>query len=297
MKKSSQFLLLAMVLVAAMGCQSTDNSPSASVEEPSSNNQTSTQEEDRARTQRRLQMERSLEQWWAHRSRQEYATADGIAAALERYVIENFDAVVADLSGSGPRFRRVAAASLGFSKQSKSVEPLMASLSDNNDGVLVAALLSLGHLALEGTKIEVRPIIPFLSHRHADVRVNASRILVHSTTGSDGILFLPLTTALEDPVPAVRLHSAAALGALGDADAIGFLLKLLKDEKPLVRIRAAYALGRINDRRAVANLINSLDDPDEDVSKAVHKSLRSLTSESLPRVKSDWASYWASQGN
>jgi HEAT repeat protein len=240
-------------------------------------------------------MERSIEQWWSHRSRQEYSTADGIGTALERYVLENFEAVLSDLSSSGPRFRRVAAASLGFSKDQRAVDPLLSSLSDNNDGVLVAALLSLGHLALEDVSVPSKPVVPFLSHRHADVRVNASRILVHTASEGDGVLFLPLTTALDDPVPAVRLHSAAALGALGDPDAIGFLLKLLKDDKALVRIRAAYALGRIGDRRAVSRLIDSLDDPDEDVSKAVFKSLCVLTSQSLPRVKLDWQNYWATQ--
>lgn len=225
-----------MLLMATLGCQSAESVPSASAGAEDGAPTVDVQEEDRARTQRRLQMERSLEQWWAHRSRQEYATADGISAALERYVLENFDAVVADLMKSGPRFRRVAAASLGFSKDSRAIDPLMNALSDNNDGVLVASLLSLGHLALDDNSIPTKPLIPFLSHRHDDVRVNASRILVHTATKGDGMLFLPLTTALEDPVPAVRLHSAAALGALGDPDAIGFLLKLLKDEKALVRI-------------------------------------------------------------
>ena len=293
MIKLNHFLLL--VLMATLGCQSAENAPSASEGVGEDSATVIAQEEDHARTQRRLQMERSIEQWWAHRSRQEYSTADGIGAALERYVLENFDAVLSDLRNSGPRFRRVAAASLGFSKDARAVEPLMKSLSDNNDGVLVASLLSLGHLALDDTSIPTAPLIPFLSHRHADVRVNASRVLVHTASKGDGVLFLPLTTALEDPIPAVRLHSAAALGALGDPDAVGFLLKLLKDEKALVRIRAAYALGRIDDRRAVARLIDSLDDPDEDVSKAVYKALRSLTSQDLPRVKIDWSTYWASQ--
>ena len=249
----------------------------------------------REATERRLQLERSIDQWWLAYERQEFGKAEGLATHIETYVNAHYDVVAGDLTTASPRFRKVAAMALGFSGRKDAVPGLMGALTDPFSDVIMAALLSLSQLAKSGTDVPTEPIVPYLSHSDEDIRSNASLVLVHATRKGQSGLFLPLTSALEDASPNVRVHAAAALGALGDADAVPFLTKTLDDAKALVRIRAAYALGRIGDRRAVPRLIDKIDDPDSDVSKASHKALRDITGQEISRVKRDWETYWDSQ--
>lgn len=245
------------------------------------------------RTERRLQLERALDQWVTAFSRQEYSQADGVASALEGYVNKNFDEVVADLATASPRFRRTAAAALGFSARREAVPHLIEALRDPFAPVVNGALVSLWRLALmeDGADIPVAEVIPFLAHADPEIRSNAALVLAQATKPGQGELFLPLTAAMEDVDASVRVHAAAALGALGDADAIPFLAKGLKDSKALVRIRSAYALGRIGDKRAVEPLIERLDDPEEDVTKAAHKALTTITGQKIGRHRADWEDY------
>lgn len=249
-------------------------------------------ETSRAKTERRLQLERSVDQWWLARVRQEYGKSEGIASALETYVNDNFAEVVSDLSSASPRFRKVSAAALGFSGRQEAVDPLVTSLRDPFSDVIHGSLLSLWNLALAKIEIPAGEVTPYLSHSEEDIRSNAAMVLAQVTNAGQGALFLPLTSAMEDDSASVRVHAAAALGRLGDPDAIPFLVKGLRDQKALVRIRSAYALGRISDRRALGPLIDHLDDPDVDVSKAIHKSLTSITGQQIPRIKKEWEVYF-----
>lgn len=252
-------------------------------------------EDSRARTERRLQLERSIDQWWIAFQKQEYGKSDGIASALEVFVNKNFDAILSDLKAGSPRFRKVAAAGLGFSGKPEAVDPLMGALQDPFADVILASLLALRQLSLTGNAVPAAPVVPYLGHSDGDIRSNAAMVLSHVATPGDGELFLPLTTAMEDASPSVRSHAAAALGVIGDSDALPFLIRALEDDKALVRIRSAYALGRINDRRAVPALIKTLDDPDNDVSKAAHKSLKVVTGQDIPRLSKEWDAYWVAQ--
>ncbi len=55
----------------------------------------------------------------------------------------------------------------------------------------------------------------------------------------------PLIDALQDEHVGVRGAAANALGALGDIDAVPYLLPLLKHDNPQLVIWAAYALTRL----------------------------------------------------
>ena len=248
-------------------------------------------EAETAKNERRIKLERSVDNWWYHFKSQEYSTADGIATVLERYVNANYDGVVSDVATASPRFRKVAAAALGFSGQAKAVTPLTHALDDPFQEVTLASLLSLYRLGLEGVDVPSEKVAPFLSHADKDIRSNAALVLSQSARTGDGSLFLPLTNAMEDSEDSVRVHAAAALGALGDADALPFLVTGLSDPKPLVRIRAAYALGRIGDRRALSPLAERLDDPHEDVSRAAYKALKVITGQDFERRRDAWTTY------
>lgn len=285
-------IVAVLVAVLITGCASTSDSAENTENTTSgSGNEIPAVDDAKRKTDLRLQLDRSIDQWYIHFQKQQFSTADALATSLENFVNENYDFVVSDLKTASPRFRKVAAAALGFSGKSEAVEPLVAALRDPFEPTVVSALLSLGRLALLKIAIPNDSVTPFLSHPDDDIRSNAAYVLARSTKRGDGELFLPLTTAMEDANSMVRLHAAAALGSLGDADAIPFLLKGLKDEKSLVRIRSAYALGRINERRAVRKMIDSLDDPSEDVQKAVHKALKSITGQSHPRDRNAWLVY------
>lgn len=293
MKTSFWAAVLGLILFT--GCAS-DSEPQAEKPEvmPETVESTSQLEEkSRARTERRLQLERSMDQWWLAFQRQEYAKSDGVAAALEAYVNENFDAVLGDLKTASPRFRKVAAASLGFSGKQEAVAPLLDSLRDPFVDVLFGSLLSLWRLSLqgEGISIPAKEVTPFLSHGDPGIRSNAAMVMAHITEAGDGSLFLPLTAAMEDNNAKVRVHAAAALGALKDEDAIPFLIKGLEDKMPLVRIRSALALGRIGSKKAMRDLARHVEDPDVDVAKAVHKSLMRISGQKIDRLQKEWELY------
>ncbi len=258
-----------------------------------------TEDESRARTERRLQLERSMDQWWLAFQRQEYGKAEGVAKALENFVNSHFDQVVEDLRIASPRFRKVAAASLGFSGRQEAVQPLLEALRDPFADVLYGSLLSLWRLALLHRDIQIpaEEITPFLSHATPGIRSNAAMVMAHITKAGEGALFLPLTSAMEDAEPKVRVHAAAALGALQDEDAVPFLVKGLDDKMSLVRIRSALALGRIGSRRALRALVRHVEDPDVDVAKAAHKALIRITGQKIDRLKSAWENYLKNSQN
>ncbi len=293
MKTSLWTAVLAVIILS--GCASdpqTTDTEEKEMETPAEVSSTLA-EDSRVRTERRLQLERSMDQWWLAFQRQEYGKADGVAAALETYVNKNFDAVVGDLKTASPRFRKVAAASLGFSGKQEAVAPLLVALRDPFSDVLFGSLLSLWRLSLQPDNIIIpaNEITTFLRHGDPGIRSNAAMVLAHITKKGDGALFLPLTSAMEDSNAKVRVHAAAALGALQDPDAVPFLEKGLDDKMTLVRIRSALALGRIQSRRALRGLVDHLEDPEVDVSKAIHKSLMRISGQRIDRIKKEWESY------
>ncbi|MFT7617741.1 MAG: hypothetical protein ACI97A_001380 [Planctomycetota bacterium] len=294
MKTSLWTAILALVILTSCASDPVDTGEGMKATDTAAPAVGFTEEESRARTERRLQLERSMDQWWLAFQRQEYGKSDGIAKALEVYVNEHFSAVVGDLETASPRFRKVAAASLGFSGKQTAVPALLVALRDPFSDVLFGSLLSLWRLSLMpagSISIPANEITPFLSHGDPGIRSNAAMVMAHITKPGDGVLFLPLTAAMEDNNAKVRLHAAAALGALGDPDAVPFLSKGLDDKMSLVRMRSALALGRIESRRALRPLVAHIEDPDVDVAKAVHKALMRISGQKIDRIKNDWENY------
>jgi len=90
----------------------------------------------------------------------------------------------------------------------------------------------------------------------------AGRTLDRPTNGTQ---FDRLADALSDASPLVRRQAAEALGKLGDAWAVGSLIKALHDGSPEVRWVAAEALGKLGGAQAVEPLIKVLADADRSV--------------------------------
>jgi beta-lactamase regulating signal transducer with metallopeptidase domain len=74
----------------------------------------------------------------------------------------------------------------------------------------------------------------------------------------DGVGLDALVDALHSSVADLREHAAAALGRLGDDDAVPSLVDALEDDDPSVREHVATALGNLGDQRAVAPLADAL---------------------------------------
>jgi HEAT repeat protein len=71
-----------------------------------------------------------------------------------------------------------------------------------------------------------------------------------------------LIEQLGEDDPEIRRASAAALGSIGDAQAIEPLLKLLPDASNLVRFHAASSLARLGHEQGIEFLFNALADVD-----------------------------------
>ena len=71
-----------------------------------------------------------------------------------------------------------------------------------------------------------------------------------------------LIEQLGEDDPEIRRDSAAALGSIGDAQAIEPLLKLLPDASNLVRFHAASSLARLGHEQGIEFLFNALADVD-----------------------------------
>ncbi|MCK4689033.1 MAG: HEAT repeat domain-containing protein, partial [Candidatus Marinimicrobia bacterium] len=81
----------------------------------------------------------------------------------------------------------------------------------------------------------------------------------------------------------VRANAAVALGNIGDANAVGPLIKALEDKAGAVNVRvgAAGALGAIGDAKAVEPLITALNDKDIAVRNKAEKALVKIGDEAV----------------
>ncbi|MFH1092737.1 MAG: HEAT repeat domain-containing protein [Candidatus Omnitrophota bacterium] len=83
----------------------------------------------------------------------------------------------------------------------------------------------------------------------------------------------PLTTALNDPRPAVRGNAVLALGLIKNNLDIKSIVALFEDKNPIVRMKTAMALTLIDNPQARDALINALNDEEEEVRAEAVKAL------------------------
>ena len=158
--------------------------------------------------------------------------------------------------------RMHAAKALGRIKDARAIEPLIPLLQDKVKAVreeVSIALAAIGDAALPS-------LLDALKHPEWLVRLHAVEALAKSRS-PDAVE--PLLWALfNDHDQAVREDVVRALGDLGDARAMEFLMVAMKE--PGLRPLAVDAMGKIGDRRAVPVLIAVLDGSDRPVlSRAV----------------------------
>jgi len=197
---------------------------------------------------------------------------DLLESALEASVAQYLPTLL-DAAGrtDDPVRRRIAAKSLGFSRDPRAVPALSGALQVRGDAhVLAGATFSLSRIADPQTPLA--PLVETARDPDVDVRNNSLLALWHvldarSENGlppADGPTRVAILGAAEPALfdlgdPMVRGHAAATLGALGDARAVDSLTNLLRDQHPFVRTQTALALGKLGDRRALPALLDAID--------------------------------------
>jgi HEAT repeat protein len=120
-------------------------------------------------------------------------------------------------------------------------------------------------------------LLPRLSDERPTKRRSAIYIL-HMLPWEDPTPALPkLRLHLTHPEAATRGMAATALGALGDRESTGALVRMLEtDEEGYVRRGAAWALGELADREALAPLRAALEDSSHSVSISARNAIARL---------------------
>jgi len=150
--------------------------------------------------------------------------------------------------------RMHAAKALGRIQDPEAVEPLVPLLQDKVKAVreeASTALAAIGEAALSS-------LLSALTHVEWLVRLHAVEAL--GKTRSPEAVAPLLSVLFNDRDRAVREDAVRALGQIGDARAVEFLVTAMKE--PGLRPLAVEALGQIGDRRAVPVLINVLEGMD-----------------------------------
>ena len=147
--------------------------------------------------------------------------------------------------------RMHAAKALGRIKSPGSVASLVPLLQDNVKAVreeTSTALAAIGEAALSSL---------FVALTHAEWLVRLHAVEALGKTRSPEAVDPLLSVLINDRDRAVREDAVRALGQIGDARAVEFLVTAMKE--PGLRPLAIEALGRIGDRRALPVLINVLE--------------------------------------
>jgi HEAT repeat protein len=219
------------------------------------------------------------------------------------------------LTHEDPAVRYEAAQTLGASKDSRAVEPLMTVLPDANSKVQYAALSGLVKLGdaraavpiLEtllanphsrlwelmklnigmrlrfglldmiesGNRDITDMLVAALHDRALDDPQRAFIIQLLGRTQDRGVVETLIEMTLAETLT-IRSAAAESLGWIGDQRAVAPLLATMNDVDNTMREVAAEALGRLKDTRAVEPLIAALHDEDEWVRRAAAVGLGEL---------------------
>jgi len=158
------------------------------------------------------------------------------------------DALVTVLASSDWIVRMHAAKALGRIADADTVLSMMPLLQDKVKAVRVEAASALAHIG----RAAVPCLLDALQSREWLVKLHAIEALgkMKASDTVEPLLFV----LFNDPDTAVRTDAVRALGDIGDARAVDFLLTALNDLD--VRPMAVEALGKIGERRAVPALID-----------------------------------------
>jgi len=166
-----------------------------------------------------------------------------------------------------------------------SVEPLIATLSDEESDVRLASARTLGEI---GDPRAIEPLSRTLKDPHEEVRRTAADALGKFGPPTVELLIGALR---ERVVPCDVIRS---LGRIGDPRAVEPLISALRDDDWAVRFAAAEALGKLG-QPAMAPLVATLRETDKTVRQAAAESLEKIGW--LPGNDETGAYFWIAKQN
>ncbi len=157
------------------------------------------------------------------------------------------------LSDPDPLVREYSAWALGQIGEEINMNAALAvvsALGDEHPAVKQSAAKALGNIGIRG------PMIPLLIEGLKVGEVQSRRAIVDALMHLEGKDAYPaLLAVLDDPDPNVRQGAIAALGELGDRQALPLFRKsLLNDPNVGVRTEAAYRLGKLGNQADIPSL-------------------------------------------
>ena len=155
--------------------------------------------------------------------------------------------------------------------------PIVATRLSQDKSLLVrkSAAYALGKLKSQESSSALRA-----SLHDKDLEVRGAAVVALGEYG-DAADIAALTSALSDPASFVQEQAARALGRFGRSSALAVpaLIKMLSGNGPHgVRLHSAIALGQIGERSALAALTAATHDPDPYLSKAAMEAIKSIES-------------------
>lgn len=245
--------VLALVLAAALGCQSPGGqAPARGEPEPYV---PLPDEEPETIGYFLTRFDRSLLQWselkLAASSARDQNALVALEANMEKRADERRDELLAELETGAPVNRRIAAAALGFTHDPTVLGALVATLGENDPELVQKSLLAIGVLAMPET-----PIAGIEDRLRNDkdpwTRNNAAfACLALARAGNESpALAAACRAGLADPEPGVRAQCASALGVMADRDSAAVLGDMLMDRENLVALACAAALAHIGREHA-----------------------------------------------
>ena len=169
--------------------------------------------------------------------------------------------VAAKLADTNPTIRAAAARALGVLGDADTAPVLLTALSDPDRGVRVSSTLALGRLKAMAVGPVFRSI---LTRRDLDASERQAAIMsvghLRLTEVVDDLITIATSTSEKENTRSV---SIAALGEIGDIEALKPILDLLEDPTETIRFNAAASLGSLGGAEAESALIRVLRNPHE----------------------------------
>ena len=186
--------------------------------------------------------------------------------------IDPVEPLLRAMQAPDPTIRRVAILALAERKDSRATPSIINALNDADAPVRALAVEALAQFRDPQASVALATVL-----RDPAISETTRRTALNGLMASNDPATLgPLRVALHDDQAQVRAYAAAALGRLGDQQAVTDLLEVLQDRAPHVRAQAAQALGQLKDVQALPSLIGALEDADPSVRHNVVGALAGL---------------------
>ena len=274
------FALLPMVLLAFLGCQTTETGEYLTLKELAS--------EDLDR------LDKLLDQWTKVQGSPASEEKFRVERKIRRLVDANFLGVRLGLHQDQEKTKAICAAAIGFSLDIGVVRDLLDLLADPSPIVRANALLSLARIGYKSVPVEL--LMPCLDDDDKYVRRTAVVCLQRvSSVLTEKKIVTELLLMLGDSDFGVRMNTARALGDIGNTLAVESLShRALSDKDDRVRYNVAIALASLKSYVSVEPLISQgFKDSNNAVQREIIRALKIITGQDFAKDFDSWKKWYA----